>query len=198
MEAQKAEIAAAVLRLVARSGMEAVSLREVAQEAGVSMGRVQHYFRTKQEMLLHGVRLAMQNMEERISERLDGLPVEAPAEQALRATIDEVLGEHPQTRQVIRASVAYYTRAQEDQEVAEVLFGDDPELRRFAELAIRQAQEQARTPAGIDPALEAEIVWSLADSLGTKVAFGQMSGEAARRAMQYHLDRLFGRERAEA
>lgn len=197
-ESQRADIAAAVLRLVARSGVEAVSLREVASEAGVSMGRVQHYFRSKQEMLLHGIRLAMGRMEERIAERLRGVPTGVPAEQALRAAIAEVLGDDPETRQVIRASVAYYARAQEDAEVAEVIFGDDPELRRFAELAIGQAQQEGRAAAEVDPALEAEILWSLADSLGTKVAFGQLDAEQARATMDYHLQRLFGRAPDEA
>jgi TetR/AcrR family transcriptional repressor of bet genes len=50
-EERRQEIAAAVLRLVATRGVEAASLRAVAAEAGVSMGRVQHYFTTKDEML---------------------------------------------------------------------------------------------------------------------------------------------------
>jgi len=50
-EERRREIATAVLRLVATRGAEAASLRAVASEAGVSMGAVQHYFTTKDEML---------------------------------------------------------------------------------------------------------------------------------------------------
>ena len=50
-EERRREIAAAVLRLVATRGVEAASLRAVAAEAGVSMGAVQHYFTTRDEML---------------------------------------------------------------------------------------------------------------------------------------------------
>jgi TetR/AcrR family transcriptional regulator, transcriptional repressor of bet genes len=50
-EERRREIAAAVLRLVTTRGVEAASLRTVAREAGVSMGAVQHYFTTKDEML---------------------------------------------------------------------------------------------------------------------------------------------------
>lgn len=50
-EERRREIAAAVLRLIATRGVEAASLRAVAGEAGVSMGAVQHYFTTKDEML---------------------------------------------------------------------------------------------------------------------------------------------------
>ncbi|HTZ92269.1 MAG TPA: TetR/AcrR family transcriptional regulator [Streptosporangiaceae bacterium] len=50
-EERRREIAAAVVRLVTTRGIEAASLRTVASEAGVSMGAVQHYFTTKDEML---------------------------------------------------------------------------------------------------------------------------------------------------
>jgi len=50
-EERRRQIAIAVLRLVTTRGIEAASLRTVASEAGVSMGAVQHYFTTKDEML---------------------------------------------------------------------------------------------------------------------------------------------------
>ncbi len=49
---RRRHIAEAVWRIAASRGLEAVSLREVAAEAGVSMGRVQHYFKTKDRMIL--------------------------------------------------------------------------------------------------------------------------------------------------
>jgi AcrR family transcriptional regulator len=50
-EERRRQIATAVLRLVSTRGVEKASLRTVATEAGVSMGAVQHYFTTKDEML---------------------------------------------------------------------------------------------------------------------------------------------------
>ena len=50
-EERRRDIAAAVLRIVTTRGVEAASLRAVAAEASVSMGAVQHYFTTKDEML---------------------------------------------------------------------------------------------------------------------------------------------------
>ncbi len=50
--ARRHSIAEAVFRLAAARGADAVSLRDVAGEAGVSLGMVQHYFRSKDEMLL--------------------------------------------------------------------------------------------------------------------------------------------------
>lgn len=49
-------LAAALLEVAARSGLESASVREVASEAGVSIGAVQHHFPTKDEMLAYSFR----------------------------------------------------------------------------------------------------------------------------------------------
>jgi TetR/AcrR family transcriptional regulator, transcriptional repressor of bet genes len=192
VERQQAEIAEAVWRLAARSGLEAVSVREVAAEAGVSAGRVQHYFRTKDAMLLYGMRLAQDRMETRIFDRLRRLPDEASAEDILRAAIDELLGDHPDTRLVRRVGIAYLGRAMEDRHVAEVLFGDDAELRELAATAVRAAQAAHRAAPDLDVEHEARAIWSLVNGLGMEVACGQHSPARARATMQYYLDRLLG------
>lgn len=48
---RRREIADAVLAVVADAGLAAVSLNEVAAKARVSAGRVQHYFRSKTELI---------------------------------------------------------------------------------------------------------------------------------------------------
>jgi AcrR family transcriptional regulator len=48
---RKRTIAESLLRLVAREGIEKVSVRTVAAEAGMSAGAVQKYFATKEDML---------------------------------------------------------------------------------------------------------------------------------------------------
>ncbi|MCP2257622.1 transcriptional regulator, TetR family [Streptoalloteichus tenebrarius] len=191
VEQQKSDIAEAVWRLVGRAGLEAVSLREVATEAGVSMGRVQHYFRTKEAMLLYGLRLAQRRMHERIEARLVRRP-DPDAEDVLRAVLEEMLGGDHDTRQTIRICVAFLPRALDDQQVADLLYADDAEIRAHAARVIGQAQAQGRADPGLDPEREARILWSLAGSLGVEVAFGRTSVEEARATLSYHLDRLLG------
>lgn len=64
--ARRAAISAAVMRLLARDGLEAISLRHVATEAGVSTGQVQHYFPTKEAMMEY----ASTTIAERIAARI--------------------------------------------------------------------------------------------------------------------------------
>jgi TetR/AcrR family transcriptional regulator, transcriptional repressor of bet genes len=191
-EKQKVDIAKAVWRLAGRAGLESVSLREVATEAGVSLGRVQYYFPNKDAMLLFGLQLAQRRMESRVHERLRQLPEPVDAESILRAVLDEMLGDDPDSRQMIRVSIAYYGRALEDPYIAAVLMGDDAELRSYAADVVRDAKAELRTPPAVDPEKEAHIVWSLASSLGTEVAFGELSAEEAQTMMHYYLDRILG------
>lgn len=192
VEQQKAEIAEAVWRLAGHAGLESVSLREVAAQAAVSMGRVQHYFRTKESMLLYGLRLAMRRMETRIGERLRRLPAPVDPEDVLRAALDEVLSDDPDTQLAIRVSTAYLGRALEDAQIAELLFGDDAELRMLAADVLRTAQAEDRAAPGLDPDREAHLIWSLANSLGIEIVCGQISAPDARATMRYYLDRTLG------
>jgi AcrR family transcriptional regulator len=48
---RRGHIVEALLRVAGERGLEAATLREVAREAGVSMGAVQHYFASTDEML---------------------------------------------------------------------------------------------------------------------------------------------------
>ena len=49
--ARRAQVVAVALRLIARAGLDAVTVRDVAAEAGFSTAIVSHYFHNKKELL---------------------------------------------------------------------------------------------------------------------------------------------------
>ena len=53
---RRARLTEVLLEVVAESGLEGASIRTIAARAGVSIGTVQHYFKTKDEMLQHAYR----------------------------------------------------------------------------------------------------------------------------------------------
>jgi len=55
-------IADALWRVAERAGLDGASVRRVAAEAGVSPGLVQHYFRTREQMLLFALESAAARM----------------------------------------------------------------------------------------------------------------------------------------
>lgn len=59
-DARRREVAHIAARLIAARGLEGVSVREIAREAGCSTAVVSHYFRSKRELLLATYRQAME------------------------------------------------------------------------------------------------------------------------------------------
>lgn len=50
---RRQEVVEAVFRIIAADGLERASLREVADEAGLAVGSVRHYFSSSDELLVH-------------------------------------------------------------------------------------------------------------------------------------------------
>jgi AcrR family transcriptional regulator len=67
-EAQRATFAEATMRLIARHGLEGVTMRAVAREAGLSYGSLFHYFDSKDDLLMHAVRHSMAEQTRRVNE----------------------------------------------------------------------------------------------------------------------------------
>lgn len=82
-DARRLTIADAALRLAATAGLEAVSIRAVAAEAGMSAGAVQKYFATKNELLLCALDLS----DERLVARWHALPENASLNEYLRQVL---------------------------------------------------------------------------------------------------------------
>ena len=163
-------------------------LRVVAAEAGVSMGRVQHYFHSKDDLLLHSLEHAHQRMQARIEQRLTGTA--GGDREVLVAVLDEMLGENPETREAIRITVAYAARALDDDRVAAVLTAGDAEIVALATAVIAQAREDRRVGQEVDPEREAHVLWALTCGLGAEVALYGASPATARAALEYHLRRI--------
>ncbi|MQA94856.1 MAG: TetR family transcriptional regulator [Streptosporangiales bacterium] len=186
-DARRASLADAVWRLVARGGVEAVSLRSVAAEAGVSMGRVQYYFPTKDDLLLYGLQHAHRRMEQRIEARLE--QTGGAEREVLVAILDELLGEHPETRDAIRVHAAFAAR-EVDGPTAAVLTDGDDEILALCVAVVAQARATGRTGADIDPELDGYALWTLARGLGSDVALYGAPVARARATLTRFLDRV--------
>jgi len=67
-DAQRTTFAEAAMRLIARHGIEGVTMRAVANEAGLSYGSLFHYFDSKDDLLMHAVRHLTARQTERVNE----------------------------------------------------------------------------------------------------------------------------------
>jgi len=168
-------IADALTRLAATRGLEAVSLRHVAAEAGVSAGMVQHYFRTKDEMMAFALEVVRDRNQARVAAEVATLGDDPPPRLLLRAMITAVLPLDDASRDVGRVALAFlaYTAVRPGlrAETAQL-------LEYFAEVL----------PGG---APAATGLLSLMEGLGIYLLGGQFTAEQAIEALDAQLDVLF-------
>lgn len=189
---RRGEIAEGLVRVAARDGLHAVTMRSVAAESGVSLRLVQYYFQTKAQ-LMHG---ALEHLErqsnERWQARLRTLPDPPPPRAYVEAFLAEALPTDERSRVFHLVWTSYAVLAMTDSALAEQPFVRGPSRleRRLAEV-LTKAQADGELDAELDPASEAARLLTLSHGMGTSVLVGQRSAEAAWDVLRYHLDRLF-------
>jgi AcrR family transcriptional regulator len=92
-EARRAEIVEAVSRIIAVDGLERASLREVAEEAGLAVGSVRHYFAGSEELLRFSFAAVVDRVLARLIASLPALEASEPGSDAQREAVLTLLGE---------------------------------------------------------------------------------------------------------
>lgn len=188
-EQRRREIAAAVWRLASAHGLESVSLRQVAAEAGVSMRLVQYYFETKDRMLLFALQHLNEVLEGRVRTALGGEPT---PRQIIRTTLAELVPADEHGRMVSLVFIAYFVRALADPVFGAAFQGDGTdELSAYFAALIRDAQAAGLSPAGLDPEREVATLMAVANGMGPDVLLGTVSAEEVLATLDYNLDRVF-------
>ncbi|WP_028851682.1 TetR/AcrR family transcriptional regulator [Thermocrispum municipale] len=192
-EVRRAQLADAVVRVAARDGLHAVTMRSVAAEADVSLRQVQYYFRSKAE-LLHGT---LRHLEQQSRERWSARLAELPRPYSGRAVVEAFLAEALPSDEVSRAfhllGASYAVLAMTDPDLAEQPFvaGLNHLESQLAD-ALRAAQAEGDLPVELDVSREAARLIAINHGIGTSVLVGQRTAEEAEAVLRYHVDRLFG------
>lgn len=138
--------AASVLDLVVRGGVQAVSVRTVAEDAGWSVGALQKTFSNKEALLRAAVDLVIS----RAQARMDAIPFEGDIVDYVVRTIEETLPLDQLRREEAIAWSAFAAEAVHTPWIAEVLIGQD---RRASEqlvgalLGLGASQPEAKAAA---------------------------------------------------
>lgn len=186
---RRQEIARALHRVTAEQGLERVSLRHVAAEAGVSPGLVQHWFRTKDEMLRFALQTVGEQVEARLARRATELEHGSPRE-AVRALLVELLPLDEERHLEAHVAVAFGARAAVSPEIARSVRKGLDQMRAF----IADRIPVGGTSVG-DPARAALALTALVDGLAAHTLAEQCTAEEAEAALDDQLDRLFGPSR---
>ncbi|MEI3847936.1 MULTISPECIES: TetR/AcrR family transcriptional regulator [unclassified Microbacterium] len=187
---RRGAIAEALWRVVDELGWARTTMREVARAADVSLGQLQHYFSTREEMLTFARELASERAGERVARALAALPQPAAARDALAAGILEMLPLHPDSRATSRLHTAFVLEALHDPRLREQASVGLQDGRTRIEGIIRSAIADGAIPEDRDPVVETDLLLALT-GLAPLIDLGVITADAARTAIDRHLDRLF-------
>ena len=180
---RRRQLAEALWRLVSAHGMEAVSLRQVAAEAGVSMGMVQHYFADKEEMVLFALSAMTEQVGRRIGEAFGALADPDDPLQRVRAVLVQTLPLDDERRLEARVAVTFLARASVDVKIAEYLRSGYAEGHAYL-------LEQLRAAGIADAEREASRLFALTDGLTAHTLAGHLEPAEALAVLDDHLTRL--------
>jgi AcrR family transcriptional regulator len=188
---RRREIAEALFRIAATQSLQAVTLRAVAAEAGISMFQVQYYFPAKEQMLQY----AWQRIAELSAERTGRGIAEAlrtgDERAVIRACLLGVLPADERSRMLCAVQIAYFavdvTRGGQDPDQQAMM----PHLVGLLAGQLDQAQQRGRVPAHLDTRLEADALATMTAGLLSAMLVEAYDTEQATRIIDYRLGHLF-------
>ena len=190
-DARRAELAAAVWRLASREGVDAVTMRGVAAEAGWSTGAVAHYFADKEELVL----FAFETVADRVGRRIVRAAERArdPLE-LLRTQLVEGLPLDAERRAEVRLWFAFLVLAETRPRLARAGRDAYREWRGRIAKTLENGQRQGLVDESIDAEREAAELVALVDGLAIQASFEPRTLTAARQLelLDDRLGRLAG------
>ncbi|GGB16569.1 TetR family transcriptional regulator [Flexivirga endophytica] len=148
--------------IIATDGLDAVTVREVARAAGVSIGAVQHHFRSKEDMLMAAFRHVVETTEMRVA----AVELGAEVRQNLSAILRELLPLDATRTREAKVYVAFAARAATSEELAEVQRGTLEHITtQLADAFALAAEHTGTRPSRADLHREAQLLLALTDGL---------------------------------
>ncbi|MET7950404.1 TetR/AcrR family transcriptional regulator [Micromonospora sp. NPDC005324] len=190
-DARRRQIAEAVWRLAATGGLEDVTLRQVATEAGVSARLLQYYFGTRDQLLLGALEILNTDAEQRARERMAQLG-DTPTMRALvRGVLLELLPLDEERRNRHLVYIAYFVRFLTDPALAALAREAPPALEQLITDLLCHGHELGEVPTHIDTAAEAAFLVAGAEGLQASALFGQHQLDRAVALIDHQLNRIF-------
>lgn len=192
---RRAQLSAAVWRIVVREGVRGASVRGVAREAGLSVGSVRHFFSTQDELLLFAVREVVDQARRRIeadagargSQVQHGRPIAAAV-----ALLEQVLPLDEERLTEARVWAAFTAPPVTDPGMAAIRREVDDAVRRLCHDCLAGLAELGRLHPSRDMEDETERLSALLDGLTMHLLLAPAStpAERVRSVLSTHLGDL--------
>ncbi len=155
----------ALMDIISEHGLDRVTIREVASAAAVSIGTVQYYCRSKEEML----RLAFEHVIHNALVRVEAIPRTGDVRAVLRIALQEFMPLDERRSRETRVYLAFAARALVTPDLSAVQHEIMTHLRRLCADAFRLAQQRGQACTETDAELFAVATVALLDGLNLQL-----------------------------
>jgi len=185
---QRVLVAEAAWRIIRRDGMEQASVRNIAEEAGISVGSMRHYFSTQSELLLY----AMNLVSERVSHRVQQMSFTSSPMENMKCLLLEFLPNTEEKLAEMEVWYAFTARSKTDSTLKELADTVYDELRQAVGSVITYLMKLDLSRPDLDKELEIERLYALVDGLGihTVLRPDQMNAQLMDDVLTLHLASL--------
>ncbi|GKV67512.1 HTH-type transcriptional regulator PksA [Sporosarcina sp. NCCP-2716] len=179
-------IAEAMWRVILDKGMEGATVRNIAEEAGLSLGALRHYFRTQDDLLVY----AMTLVQERATARIEQVARQAlPPKEMVLAVLYEIVPLNAETRaemEVWFAFIAYVNHRKD-----ELPIPDDGVLEGVRKV-LAYLEVSRLLSEGLDIDLEVERLYGLMDGIAIHALLqpNRLDADRVRRTIRYHIESI--------
>jgi AcrR family transcriptional regulator len=160
-EQRRAELAEAVWTVIRRDGLQRASVRNVAREAGLSMGSLRHYFATQSELLC----FAMQLVGDRARDRIRALDFAPGPRNAAEQLLHQLVPLDDERRAESEVWLAFTGNALVDPDQRAIHRRIHDQLRGACASALTVLADAGQTSDGFDLDLETTRLHALVDGL---------------------------------
>jgi AcrR family transcriptional regulator len=178
IEERRATLAAAAAQLIARAGVGAATMRDVAAEAGWTTGMLTHYFADKHALLLFTFRSSLARRYSARAAR-DGL---APRESLVRS-LEGALPLDDERRRHWMVTVAFCAQAQDGSELATA---QRDAYREFRGHLANHVRDGLGVASGTEAIERAEQLIAVADGIALQALFDPAGWPADRQLDMLH------------
>jgi AcrR family transcriptional regulator len=185
---RRAELAEAVWTVIRRDGLQRASVRNVAREAGLSMGSLRHYFASQSELLC----FAMGLVGDRAAARVASLPPAADPRRAAERLLHELVPLDDERRAEGEVWLAFTGHALVDPAQRAIHQRIHDQLHGACARAVAILADAGLTAADLDLPLEATRLHALIDGLAVHAVMRpeQVSPARVTAVIARHLDTL--------
>jgi AcrR family transcriptional regulator len=188
---RRRELTAALLRIASTRGLQAVSMREVAAEGGVSLRVVQYYFTDKRTLMASGLTELATRLDRRVRERAAAVGTGLPPRTVLEVVLGSILPTDEDSRADQLAWTAYHAAGLTDPgNAVDGRYAPDA-LEEWLTGVLTRAVEDGQVAGDRDPRAEVVSLLAMTNGLVSSVLGRQRTAEEALAVVRYRLDRLF-------